>query len=273
MSFLSDSTGLTETKLDDRREDDGHRVDSFAELVEKVAELSHANRDLVPLFRGQSKDYSTPRTNKTALYPSIFRSPPDDLHADELSRRFKRLSQAEEILGNIYFSRGISNARQVKIHQILRWSLLQHYEICPTPLLDVTHSLRVACSFAIYYQKKPAYLYVLGVPQISGGITSSWETGVQVVRLLSVCPPNARRPHYQEGYLVGEYPAMSLLNKFEYDRQEVDFARRLICKFKLSLEFLADARKKALVPMTLLLPDRRDEFIHVAKDVRTLLDE
>jgi hypothetical protein len=52
--------------------------------------------------------------------------------------------------------------------------MLQHYEVCPTPLLDVTHSLRVAASFATEdATDNHAVLYVIAVPQISGAITAT----------------------------------------------------------------------------------------------------
>jgi hypothetical protein len=80
------------------------------------------------------------------------------------------------------------------------WAILQHYEVCDTPLLDVTNSLRVAASFAT---NNPAaegpVLYVLGVPSLSGSITASSEQGLQIIRLSSICPPEARRPYFQEG--------------------------------------------------------------------------
>jgi len=39
--------------------------------------------------------------------------------------------------------------------------------------------------------------------------TASSEAGLQVIRLSSACPPEAVRPHLQEGYLLGEYPEIA----------------------------------------------------------------
>ena len=114
----------------------------------------------------------------------------------------------------------------------MRWAILQHYEICPTPLLDITTSLRIAASFASHDHDGQAYLFVLGVPNLSGAITASAEAGLQIVRLSSVCPPKAIRPHLQEGYLLGEYPEMyDFDQKSHYKHFEIDFGRRLIAKF------------------------------------------
>ena len=75
--------------------------------------------------------------------------------------------------------------------------------MCPTPLLDVTHSLRIAASFGSAQANGEAFLYAIGLPNLSGMITASAEAGLQTVRLASVCPPTAVRPHIQEGYLLG----------------------------------------------------------------------
>ena len=49
------------------------------------------------------------------------------------------------------------------------WTLLQHYEVCYTPHLDLTQSLVVACSFAQMSSAKTdpySYVYVFGVPEL-----------------------------------------------------------------------------------------------------------
>ena len=116
---------------------------------------------------------------------------------------------------------------------LLRWSILQHYEVCPTPLLDVTHSLRIAASFASLAEGSEAFLYVLGVPNLSGAITANTESGLQIVRLASVCPTAAIRPHIQEGYLLGEYPDMASAEQSAlYRPHELDLGRRVIGKFR-----------------------------------------
>jgi hypothetical protein len=54
-----------------------------------------------------------------------------------------------------------------------------------------------------------AFVFVLGVPNLSGAVTASSEANLQIVRLSSACPPEAVRPHLQEGYLLGECPAIA----------------------------------------------------------------
>ena len=231
-SFLDGIHGITDCSVKDVRKGRGYRVSSFSRLVERVAALSFNNPEYVLFFRGQARDHK--RSPGSTLQSSLFRKPAgaNKLPLDEISRRYRVLSDAEELLSERYDLDGDKNVRRF---DILRWAILQHYQVCPTPLLDVTHSLRVACSFA-HFEDVPreTFLYVLAMPQISGSITASSEAGIQIVRLLSICPPQALRPHYQEGYLVGEYPKITLKGKREYLLAELDFGRRLLCKFRLA---------------------------------------
>lgn len=215
------------------RKGEAHAVGSYMELARKVAELQFRNPDLVLLFRGQPEDHKNDKRN-SSLKPKLFRSSGGVIPGpEELNRRFNRLRHAEQALVDRYEQGGFLGRERLKRQQILRWSILQHYEICPTPLLDVTHSLRIAASFASNPGKK-AFVFVLGVPHLSGAITASAEAGLQILRLSSVCPPSAVRPHIQEGYLLGEYPDMTGFDqKQHYEHYEIDFGRRLVAKFKL----------------------------------------
>jgi len=213
----------------------GHHVSSFLELATKIAELHFRNREHVLMFRGQSSDHRNDKSN-TTLKPSLFRPElggPTLPDADTLTARFEKLKRAERDLVRRYRSAGMLGVERLQRHRILRWAILQHYEVCPTPLLDVTHSLRIAASFASQDMPENAFLYVLAVPNLSGAITASAEANLQIVRLASVCPPAAVRPHIQEGYLLGEYPDMSDYNQKElYGHFEIDFGRRLLAKFR-----------------------------------------
>jgi hypothetical protein len=82
---------------------------------------------------------------------------------------------------------------------------------------------------------REALVFVLAVPQLSGAITVNVEAGLQMVRLTSVCPPSAMRPHLQEGYLLGEYPDMDDFDqKRLYAAEDIDFGLRLVAKFKFN---------------------------------------
>lgn len=235
-SFLSTATETLEVTNTKVRADPGYFVDSYPALASKVAELQWRNRAHVMLFRGQAADYLSTK-QRTMLRPTIFRAPPakKTLAKGLVEKRFKALDEAEAALSDGYDAKKRLGRQRVARERLLRWSILQHYEVCPTPLLDVSQSLRIAASFASLGKTREAYLYVLAVPNISGAITANAESGLQIVRLSSVCPPTALRPHIQEGYLLGEYPEMiGVAQALKYDHYEMDFGRRIVAKFRFN---------------------------------------
>ncbi len=222
-------------QITEGRKGPGHVVRSYLDLATKVAELQFRNRDFVLLFRGQNGDHRNSKSN-TTLKPSLFRSTPGStVPPDEgaISARFRTLENAERHLVSEYTNAKMPDVDRLKRYRLLRWAILQHYEVCATPLLDITHSLRIAASFASGQNATDPFIFVLGIPNLSGAITASAEAGLQIVRLASVCPPTAVRPHIQEGYLVGEYPEIASYDqKSFYGHYEIDFGRRLIAKFR-----------------------------------------
>lgn len=257
------------------RKSDGHNVGSFLDLARKLSILQFKNPDHVLLFRGQAFDHKN-LENNTSLKPALFRperrngNPP---RSPLLNRRFERLHLAEDRLTGAFIDSRLEGSTQLLRHRILRWTILQHYEVCKTPLLDVTHSLRIAASFASLSMSKQAYLYVIGVPNLSGAVTASAEAGLQIVRLSSVCPPSALRPHIQEGYLLGEYPDMPDFNqKRHYDASEIDFGRRLIAKFRFNpRKFWRDA-SFPMIEAAALYPDEHDDLLHLTTRIKAELE-
>lgn len=267
-SFLAGQRTIQKTKVSVVRRDRGQLVRTFAELVERVAQLSFRNPEFVLFYRGQAKDFSN-RAGASSLYPAIFRTHTNYLKQAEVERRFQRLRRAEDLLSEQY---NLDGARRIRIHQILRWAILQHYEVCATPLLDVTQSLRVACAFAQQQTKGGALIYILGLPQISGSVTASSEHGIQIIRLLSICPPSALRPHFQEGFLLGEYPTISFKTKAEYDRNEFDFGQRLLCKFRLGRKASFWTKDFPMISQRALYPDARmDRLNRLAQAIKAQL--
>jgi hypothetical protein len=185
-----------------------------------------------PLYRGQSQDYTVNASGKpiegSSLYPSLLRPTGKD-RISELNKRFGLLELAEEKLKkHLMFD---------EVHQdrIVRWAILQHYEIVATPLLDVTQSLQTALSFALSGNRDDGYLFVLAFPQLTGPISISIESKTQVIDLTQVCPPEALRPHFQSGILVGDYPVVDCVRASHGGKGLIgnNFACRLISKFKL----------------------------------------
>ena len=201
-------------------------IDNFRDLVEHVARLAYANRNHLLFYRGQDKDYQS-KAGGSTLYPAIYRG--DNLVKAELDEvRFRQLESAEQILTKLFEEQSIEGARDVSRKRYVRWSILQHYEVVDTPLLDVTQSLRVACSFAQLASSDPiCYVYVLGFPYPTNRISINSEEDIVNIRLLSICPPAALRPYFQEGYMAG---TPDITTNFE-TKTELDFRNRLIAKF------------------------------------------
>ncbi len=97
----------------------------------------------------------------------------------------------------------------------------------PTPLIDITQSLRVAATFALR-NSNSGYLYVFGLPYPNGSISHFIDQKIVLVKLQNVCPTRALRPRYQEGFMVGKFP-------FRPTKEGGDnLARRLVAKFLLN---------------------------------------
>jgi hypothetical protein len=262
-SYVDDSREAIVATSANIRKGSGYLIKSFLELATKVAELQFRNRDHVLLFRGQSADYRNAKRNST-LKPSLFR-PVEKKNpgSNTLINRFETLRHAESSLVNEYGRSDLLGVERLKRHRIIRWSILQHYEVCSTPLLDVTHSLRIAASFATHGAEEEAFIFVLGVPNLSGGITASDEVGLQTIRLASVCPPSAVRPHIQEGYLLGEYPEMFEFPQKElYGHYEIDFGRRLVAKFRFNPKTFWKSDTFPLVSKRDLYPSQKRDPVH-----------
>lgn len=249
------------------------QVGSYLKLANKVAEVQYLNPQYVVMFRGQSSDHLDGQ-DKTTLRPSIFRGEDLQARSEILRPRFETLDRAERLLVELYRNGPFPNGAHVDRYRILRWSILQHYEVCDTPLLDVTHSLRIAVSFAADHDGDDGYVFLIGIPQLAGAITTSIDAGLQAVRLASVCPPHATRPHIQEGYLLGEFPDIAIYEQKQlYTAFEVDFGRRLIAKFRFKKSAFAADPSFPAVSKAALYPDDTDPFINLANDLRERLKD
>ena len=263
-----EATIISNTKI---RAGIGHAVKNYYDLAEKIAELQFRNRDYVLLFRGQAKDHRNNKRN-TSLKPTLFRAQESgNPEIATLKYRFKRLQAAEEHLIDLYEREKLSGIERLRRYRLLRWSILQHYEVCSTPLLDVTQSLRIAASFAsMNPSSNEVFLFALGVPNVSGAITASSEAGLQIVRLASACPPSAIRPHLQEGYLLGEYPEIPNFDQNSFYRPyEIDFGLRLIAKFRFNPETFWSSPNFPQVTHNALYPvESRDKLSRLTQKIK-----
>jgi hypothetical protein len=202
-------------------------VQSYRKLVEHTAQLSYLNKDHLLFYRGQHEDYLN-KVGKSTIYPTIYRG--DYVRHEEINYRFDLLYGASKILIEEFKYDNIDGTPELSRKRYIQWSILQHYGVCRTPLLDLTQSLRVACSFGqLSNQNKYAYVFVFGLPYITNRISIHSEHDIVNIRLLSICPPKALRPYFQEGFLAG---TEDITNEFD-NKSELDFNNRLIAKFKI----------------------------------------
>ncbi|MFC1530130.1 FRG domain-containing protein [Gemmatimonadota bacterium] len=206
---------------------DAFPVRSFRQLTESVAHLSYLNMDYHLFFRGQGRDYLN-KAGSSTIYPLIYRG--ERVPQDLIDLRFEILKSAAARLCNAFEADGIEGFKDVRKRRYIQWSILQHYEVCPTPLLDLSQSLRVACSFAFLNQDSNApHIFLFGLPYVTNRVSINSEHDLVNIRLLSICPPAALRPHFQEGYLAGTDEVTT-----HYDnKSDLDFNSRLIAKFRL----------------------------------------
>ncbi|WP_116770091.1 FRG domain-containing protein [Maribacter litoralis] len=240
-------------------------IKTFRELVEKTAQLAYLNKDHLLFYRGQNSDYRN-RGGSSTFYPSIYRG--DYLQQREVNNRFDILNGACKSLTDLFVNQKVEGYKELKRKKYIQWSVLQHYEVCATPLLDFTHSLRVACSFALQDNNSDnAYIFVFGLPYITNRISVNSEHDLVNIRLLSICPPHALRPYFQEGYLVGTEDITTTYDS----KSELDFNNRLIAKFEIpnSDDFWGESFDQ--IPKDSLYPDN-DPIWELTKEIKDLAD-
>ncbi len=204
-------------------------VNNYRDLVKRMAFISFHNPGLDLFYRGQNNEYRDVDDGVT-LHPSMYRNlATGKVRTRRLINRFKRLNTASDYLALEFKKSGFSGRTKLRDFEEIQWSVLQHYEVCATPLLDLTSSLRIASSFALN-RSKYGYFYVVGLPRVQGSISYYVEEALLNVKLSSICPPRALRPHFQEGFVSGCFPAVKSSRRIA----RVDFSRRLVSVYKLS---------------------------------------
>lgn len=155
----------------------------------------------------------------------------------------------------------------MKKRRNIQWSILQHYEVCPTPFIDFTHSLRVACSFALSGNKTDkGYVFIFALPYPTNRISVNSEHDLVNIRLLSICPPTALRPYFQEGYLVS---TDGITDKYD-TKSELDFNNRLVAKFEIPTDISFWGGKDFDgIPDHLLYPDA-DPVLELCREIKEL---
>jgi hypothetical protein len=142
--------------------------------------------------------------------------------------RAKKLAWAQARLLEDFRQKNLVGYDRLTEFQELCWAVLQHYEVCKTPLLDITNSIQAAASFALRHDPATGILYVLGFPHINDSISFYVVEELLNIKLLSICPPDAQRPYFQGGFLVSTFPS-----RVSQKRASLDVACRLIAKFRI----------------------------------------
>ena len=231
-------------------------VPTYNELVKIVAELSYLNRDNLLFFRGQTRDHRN-KAGASTLYPSLYRR--NVIPKAKLEYDFAVLKEISALLVEETKNYDRRAADEIRRKQYIQWSLIQHYEVYETPLLDLTQSLRVACSFAqADKDAKEAFVYALGLPYMPNGISINSEQEIINIRLLSACPALALRPYFQEGFLVG---TADITDNYD-DKNELDFNRRLVAKFVIPNDESFWEGNLGKIPEELLFLDEKNDVMH-----------
>jgi hypothetical protein len=248
---------------------DAFPVSSFHQLVEIVAQMAYLNKDHLLFFRGQGQDYRRDSRAST-FFPAIYRGPDPRrfITRKTVVSRFEHLSRAAEALCNRLDIEGMEGYEEVRRRRYVQWSILQHYEVCPSPLLDFTQSLRVACSFAyLAYGRgrgSGPIVAAFALPYITNRISNNSEHDIVNIRLLSICPPDALRPQFQQGFLAG---TDEVTTGYKH-RRELDFNRRLVAKFRLPPpEDRFSQRSIGILPQKALYP-KKDPMKAICDEVK-----
>lgn len=253
------------TNPKDVGKDNGYPINTFRDLVEQVAKLSYLNKDHLLFFRGQNNDYRN-KANSSTFYPTIYRG--EYITQQELDFRFDKLDSASKILSQLFKENKIDGQLELRRKRLIQWSILQHYEVTETPLIDITQSLRVACSFAqLHNTEKTAFIYAFGLPYYTNRISTNSEHDLVNIRLLSISPPQALRPYYQEGFLVG---TDDITNEYE-NKGELDLNSRLIAKFEISNNDNFWGKEFDKIPENALYP-KNDTIEKICKEIGQELD-
>lgn len=240
----------------------GYPIKTFRELVSEVAIVSLKNKNYDIFYRGQNKDYKD-KNQKTVIYPTICR--PDKKENGEYKASIRKINITERYSKLKEFTDyyRISSKNFDEYY----YTLFQHYDILPTPLIDITQSLRVAATFALK-DSECGFLYVFGLPYPQGSISHFIDQQIVLIKLQNVSPQNALRPRYQEGFLVGKLPILPTKEGGD------NLARRLIAKYLLvnnPNESFWDANFKKM-PNEVLYP-QDDEYEKHIEDKKNNFDK
>ncbi len=110
--------------------------------------------------------------------------------------------------------------------------------------------------------EKTAFIYVFGLPYYTNRISINSEHDLINIRLLSISPPQALRPYFQEGYLVG---TDDITNEYT-NKGELDLNSRLIAKFEIPNTKIFWGKEFDKIPDSALYP-KNDTIEAICKEI------
>ena len=232
-SSVKKSWDTSDTFVNYVRRSDGYPTKSFRELVELTARVAIWNKQYDIFFRGQNQDYKN-KKDKTDIYPSICRPELNSIGKYKSSIKTptieKRLAQLSSFIDYLYTTERVPKRfRRTRSFTEMNYALIQHYCILPTPMIDITQSLRVAASFALRRSQTQVFVMsFFGLPYPHGSISYFIDNNIVLVKLQNSCPADALRPRYQEGFLVGRFPFSP------FKAAGDNLATRMLAKFYLN---------------------------------------
>jgi len=227
--------------------DSGVIIQKYSDLLSVIANVSYYNSHYNLFFRGQRGDFINPggKIHNSIVLPTIYR-PPDNqrrLLKEVKELRSKYLQFCEDCLVKSILERKYINNEyftgfnKLFSYREMKWSILQHYEVCKTPLLDITQSIQTATTFALRNNPNEyGYIYVIALPYITGAISFYTYEEILNIKLASICMPKALRPHFQEAFLIGFFPLSDIRDSLAIFPQSksMDFSNRIVLKIRIT---------------------------------------
>src|SRR4030042_5776915 len=156
---------------------EGYPILNFRSLVNQISDVTLWNREFEMFYRGQQKDYKD-KNGKTVIYPRICRP---EKHPNGGYRKRILPKTIKDRYCRLYDFIN-STSKKDRFLDEYYFALIQHYELMPTPLIDITQSLRVAATFALR-NSTSGYLYVFGMPYPNGSISHFIDQRIVLVKL------------------------------------------------------------------------------------------
>lgn len=247
---------------------------SYDELIEYISFLTCMNKRLVLYYRGQTiQDTPTPTIFRDfwhSPYGTKIKIPSPYIYWKELPSIGKEVC---EICNKV----GVPRPRTIELIREAQMAIIQHYNLWPTPLLDITQNLRMATTVALTENRCEGFLFVFGLPNTTASVSYDVDQHIVLARLESVCPPSARRPHIQNGFLVGRHPLYDLRPDHDLNANPNlhNMNRRLVACIRLINE-PSDNNKHGsfwdddFFPISAdrLYPNDNDKFDHLINDLK-----